>query len=560
MCGIFALQRGDLTDDEIKEVAARALMSLQHRGPDRSAVSVLNGIALGMCHLCTRASLNDPLPFQIGEVRAAYNGQIYASLGSDQKSASVLGGPEEVQALLGGGWLDGMWAAAAVVGDDAERIEPFRDPLGIKPLWMRRFDDGIAYASEVRPLVEMDVAPPLRPEAISQFLAFGSVVDGGSYWADICPVEPNWGGRPRNEGGPSQVLGPQNRRFSDVEIREAVAASVRMTCETDRRLGLAVSGGMDSSILAYEMHRSGTRGIPLISVLTDGTDDGIQSLEDARLAPLEGLGVLYTSRVRAADYLELLRRSVEIMGRPVGITSAPLYLALSDLANKADVDVLMVGEGADELWGGYRSYLAIESVTSVAEWYFPPSKRAMVASLIGEEASNDSIEALVGVVGDGVGLEAIRKAEISMSLGPLLDRTDQLTMANSIEARTPFLHGPASLTANKIGWDAQVVGEQTKVQLRKAYQRSLPWGEKEMKIPFRAPWDRWLTTDLARSVGELLDENRDHLERAGLDYQKVRCIYLMGVQGETQAATLTFRIVSLVFWLKTLDNYGALNG
>lgn len=543
MCGIFVVRDTALDDVEIHSIMQKGLQMISHRGPDGSKYEIINDVGIGMCQLRTRALTTEDIPFKTDKFIGAFNGQIYLRKDSSNQYTSVGGGSEEIKSLLLSDNPIGMWAA--VISDKDGNLEVHRDSYGIKPLWKRYCNNKEAYCSEINPLLNLWETPKIRPSAIHQFLAFGSIIDTGTFWETVESV-------PR-----SHEINSKNDNIvtNSKLIQKSISESVKITASTDRKLGIAVSGGLDSSILVYELSKLGLSDITMLSILVENSDDGIENLNTLHNEEILNLGSLKTRTVLAKDYLNLLKRSIQLTGIPAGLTSVPLYLALSDLAEENSVRVLLVGEGADELWGGYSSYKNFDPDSKLLDWYLSSEKLSLLREILDESSINSVTNLASNKLSNLKGYEGLRQAEKFLSLTPLLERTDLLTMLNGIEARTPFLHYSASRVANAIDWTDQISPHQTKITLRNAYGRVFPQYLTETKIPFRAPWNTWLINTLHNEVYNILSNSFDKLHQVGLDIEGVNRIYHLSLQGDSLASELIFRLTSLSIWMDFNDSY-----
>lgn len=576
MCGIVAIHSTVSSRDLTNRRLNNALSIMHSRGPDDSGtetrIDKTNGglAAVGMCRLRVRSSTSDLVPFagQDGEAHAL-NGEVYAEFRSE-RGMRVVGGTAEAALLQSqGGRADGMWALATL--DRGGVLGLRRDCWGIKPLWIRSYGDvnapvGMDFiaASDVRVLLEDGPLPDIRKEAVAQFLLCGRVVDQGSLWHSIRQLprgsssvmstvvtEPEKGLKPVWDAARlALAAGPRKSEVGEL-IRGAVRSSVAAAFDTDRVTGLAVSGGLDSTILALHARELGISSLRTVSIRVQDSDDGVRDLSDVPDLQLSDLD--WTHHVRTVtpeDYLPLLRDAVRLLGQPTGLTSVPLYLALGQATREAGVSVLLVGEGADELWGGYRSYLNLHDDISPSDFYVSEGRRRDVSDLIGPVLSSKALSSLVASLPVQPGPEAVLHAERDMSLGPLLERTDLLMMANSVEARTPFLHGLGWAIAQQLPIRSKVGSGQTKRALREAYREELPSFMNESKKPFRAPWDRWLTESLGTQVAAVVDNAAGALEGLGISTTVAQAIVYRGTQGDAHAARIAFSLCSLSFWLE----------
>ncbi len=574
MCGIVGVEvrePGPLIDAALME----ALALMARRGPDDAGceVDVTGTSGIGMTRLRVRSSPDVSVPFRGSAGRSyAFNGEVYRA-DRETGQCTVRGGADEGQAVLDPtSCPDGMWALACLGPDGS--IVVSRDPWGIKPLWLRTWPEGSPslekwmVASSPTPLIHREPRAHLRQDAMAQLFLVGQVVDGGSFWDGVRPVPP--GARcvsDRDGLSPEEWFTSvdQDAREalawarSDVEvgalIREAVESSVGATLDSDRVTGLAVSGGLDSTIIAEHARDLGHEDLRTVSVRVEGDEDGLTSLADLPLDGSVPSGWQHHLRqVGPHDYLDLLRRSVRELGQPTRMTSVPLYLALADAAAEAGVVVLIVGEGADEVWGGYRSYLGVRDSTRPIDFYVSQGHEGLVEQLVGSQAAQRARDEVLRVLPEGSGGETIRRSERILSLGPLLHRTDALMMARSVEARTPFLHGKSWALAAQLPWHSLVTANQTKVALRAAYGDLLPRFRDEQKAAFRAPWGRWLASDLSAEVTAIVRSASPAMRDLGIDPAIALDVVSRGAAGDATAAACSFTLCSFAIWLGEQDD------
>jgi asparagine synthase (glutamine-hydrolysing) len=529
-------------------LSARGLEVLHHRGPDAAGVSGDSRSAVGMCHLRVRSRKAVPVPFADRDGAYAYNGEVYRANGTVPADGLA---EARVATTTTAGELDGMYAFACRRPDGA--IEVGRDPLGIKPLHVRSGDGCVAVASEPAALARMLGPCTVRPEAVAQFLLFGRVVDRGGWHPEIQPFPP--GARMRLEDGRIADLAappPPPETPDPAGLREAVRDAVERVLVADCQVGLAVSGGLDSSIVATELARAGVDDLRTVSVVFPGQarDDGVRELGDLGLPGRSWRG--WTHRwapFGPAELLDGLPRAVAVLGEPTALTSTTMYARLAALASESEVVVLLLGEGADELFGGYRSYLGLGEERSALAHYLPgPALAGWVERLLGPAAREGAAAALAAALPVGEEpAEVVRRFELEHSLGPLLGRADAILMAASIEGRTPFLHGALPALASAQGWGEMIDGGQTKVGLRRAYAAELPRFERERKQPFRAPLDAWAPA-LGPRLGGALAELGGTLEEAGVSPPGLAALGA-GAGADAAAATVAFRLLTLGIWL-----------
>lgn len=582
MCGIVGVQFRvpcPLLDSNLATSLGthltEALSLMTRRGPDDAgtAVAATGTSGVGMARLRVRSMPEDTVPFCAPDGSAyAFNGEVYEVF-RDGRRCAVKGGVDEGRAVLDATLCpDGMWALACLGPNGSITVS--RDPWGIKPLWLRTWTGDTEdveqwmVASSLGAVLSPGPSPCISTDAVAQVLLAGQIIDGGSLWEGVRPIPPGARTVTDHKGlTPEERFAPVLRQVTrslaaadgDAEvgalIRGAIASSVAATLNADRVTGLALSGGLDSTIIAHHARDLGRDDLRTVSIRVEGDEDGVTSLADLRWEGSAPSGWQHHVRwVGPHDYLDLLRRSVRELGQPTSMTSVPLYLSLADAAAEAGIVVLVVGEGADEVWGGYRSYLNVDDATPPIDFYLSGSHLDLVKELVGAEAAENALAKFLHLLPAGSGGEVIRRIERTLSLGPLLQRTDVLMMARSIEARTPFLHGESWALAAQLPWHSLVTSDQTKVALRAAYGDLLPRFRDERKTAFRAPWDRWLATDLAAEVTLIVRSAAPQLRRFGIDPAVALEVVSRGVAGQAAAAACSFTLCTLALWSEALDD------
>ncbi|MFF7361817.1 asparagine synthase-related protein [Streptomyces sp. NPDC008125] len=546
-------------------LARRAVVRLAHRGPDGFGVVGDARSAVAMCRLRVRSLPADRVPFPAasGSTHHAYNGEVYAAgsgaLYGVATAAVPRGGLDEALAVEEHGTeaLDGMYALARRAADGT--VEITRDPLGIKPLYLRRHRQGVAVASEIPALLGLFGPARIRPAAIAQFLLLGRVVDGGTCYEDIEPVPPCARlllkeGRAETASvlpAPSARSAPRGWPTTSEGIRAAVSRAVDRVLVSDRPLGLALSGGLDSTVVALELARRGIEDLATVSVVPQGNGDGVREVADLALPGTAWHGWRHHwTGFGPGDLLAGVADAAAVLGEPTAMTSVPMYAALARLAREAGIVVLLLGEGADEVFGGYRSYLALEGLGSAEEFYVAPRRIELARALLGPEACAEALAALRAALPPGrerPAAEAVRDFEYEHSLEPLLRRADHLLMAQGVEGRTPFLHGGLPTLGRAYPMAELVRDGQTKLPLRQAYAGELPRWQAEVKKPFRAPVDTWLTGPRRTAAMDELDLKRDLFAAAGL---RPEGIGRMLRETDAAGTGLVFPLLSLGAWLE----------
>ena len=458
--------------------------------------------------------------------------------------------------------LRGMFAIA--LWDRLERrLVLARDRFGIKPLYYRIAGGTLSFASELKALLRQPgVSRELDLDALEAYLAFNSIPAPLTIFREARKLPPGHlllceGGEPklRRYARPRPVAASRERTESPAELaeelRERLRDSVRAHLVADVPVGVLLSGGIDSSALAAIAARESTYRVSTFSIGFE--ERSFNELEQARrVAQLYGTD--HHELVVRPDAVELLPRLAEVFDEPFADSSAlPTYL-VSQLA-AGSVKVALSGEGADELFGGYYTYVAdtlaprLGPVASVLRplvevlpsssakvsfdyrakrfaraAHLPPLERhhgwkeifspdARAALLDGRRGEVDPLDIYRARYAETEGadeLARLQDVDIGIYLADdLLVKTDRASMAHSLEARVPFCDPVVAELALALPRKLKVRGLAKKRLLRDAVATLLPREiVRGRKQGFSIPAAAWLRGDLEPFAREMLSPQR----------------------------------------------------
>ncbi len=624
MCGIC----GRTTDPDGKAVAAMN-RALRHRGPDDEGIYV--DPVFGLALAARRLSVIDvegghqPLANEQGDVWAVLNGEIYnhPSLQQhlrDRGHRFATGTDTEVLVHLYEEYaddlvhaLEGMFAFA-IWDERRRRLLLARDRFGEKPLFFIERAGVLSFASELTALCKGgDVDGDLSPAAVDAFFVFGYVPGPETIltevrqlppghlmtWqpgADRAVVRPYW-------SPPSLGPRPKESRAELVaETRRLLESSVRSRMIADVPLGVFLSGGVDSALIAAlaAQHASAP-----IKTFTVGYDVGGVNETDGARTTAKALGANHHELVLStADVATRVPELLAGLDQPLADQALPALHAVAQLARQ-EVTVAIGGEGADELFGGYPRYRWLARAARF-ERYIPAAlgargARALeatpVASRVGRlahlvdprpvlERNLDWVtqrrgELRPGLYGprlaaaaerqgvmDGAGARV--KGDLNGSVPGALMRLDQLHwlpddvlvkadragMLVSLEIRTPYLHRELAEFAASISPDTHLEGN-GKVLLRALLADVLPATRgRRPKTAFRVPSAQWLRGPLAPVLERQLAEGSLYTEE-WIDLDATRGLYGEHAAGRRDWSHVLWPLLALGLWL---DNRRGLDG
>lgn len=566
MCGIC----GRTTDPQRAAVAAMC-SAMVHRGPDDEGTYVdpASGVSLG----ARRLSIIDvegghqPLSNEDGTVWAALNGEIYnhpalqrqlEGRGHELRSRT----DTEVLVHLYEDYgdalvhaLEGMFAFA-IWDTRRKRLIVARDRFGEKPLFYHEAAGTLTFASELTPLLATgSVEPELDPASLDSYFVFGYVPGPRSMIRDIrqlpaghllewergkLEVRPYW--TPPTSAGPSGQ--PRDELLGELEA--LLDTSIRGRMLSDVPLGVLLSGGVDSTLIAAIAARISPSPIKTFTV---GYDVGnVTEAKPARRTAEEICSEHHELTLALDDVAARAPGVFARLDQPIADQALVAMHAVAEFARQ-EVTVVIGGEGADELFGGYPRYRWLRR----AEWlsdvvpeavarrasafarargghrlarvadvlaprptleqhldWVTARRRHLRADLYGPSmrpqlaASGRVLEELYTSVPDGSMTHA---AERLMLLDKrhwlpddVLAKADRAGMLTSLEVRTPYLHREIAELAASVPAEAHI-RDGGKSMLRALLGRALPEGSRARpKTAFRVPTADWLRGPLAGSL------------------------------------------------------------
>jgi asparagine synthase (glutamine-hydrolysing) len=575
MCGICGIVKFDNSDPVDQGVIERMTESLAHRGPDDAGYFVQGQVGLGHRRLSIIDLSGGRQPI-FNEDRSAaiiFNGEIYnyqalaavlSSAGHTFKTRSdtetILHAYEE----YGDDCVDqlrGMFGFA-IWDRGKRRLLLARDRLGVKPVYYYRNDRFLAFASEIKSLLEVESIPrEVDPESLDMYLSLRYVPGPRTMFKNIFRLQPGHILVADDSGVRTTKywditypdLEPRSPECLLGQFRELLEESVRMRLISEVPLGVFLSGGLDSSAILATM-TAVTEGerVKTFSVgyeALGAEEEAANEFDYARLAARSFASEHHEYRLDAKGFAEFVPELVRFLDEPLADPSCiPLYF-ISKLARE-HITVVLSGEGADEILAGYGIYgrmLALNRIyggsgalRGLAPWIarLTPSEklrhyvrmcgepletryrgvsRGFSAEgklrLIGADRMKHSEQRLQEIFGgyfntakDASPLDQMLYVDAKVWLpDDLLIKADKMTMANGLELRVPFLDHKMVEFAATLPNASKAGGKGGKTILRKAMRGVLPDAIIDRpKKGFPIPIGSWLRTSLRQFT-------RDHL-------------------------------------------------
>lgn len=442
-----------------------------------------------------------------------------------------------------------------------------RDRLGIKPLYYIDTPEFFAFASEIKSLLQIpQVKRTVDYQALMQILALKYTTDDSTLFAGIKKLEP--GHYLEYDRGTISIVRYWDcahimidKEISEVDaiqqIRQLMDTSINLRLMADVPLGMFLSGGIDSTIISERMSKLVDRRIATFSVAFGERE--ANELHYARIAARHAKADQHEVTMTTQEFFALLPRMIYHEDEPIAHPSSVALYKVSELARK-HVKVVLTGEGADELFGGYERYYqtlanirtdrllfsvlprsvrkrVFRPLLDALPYKFPFRNKALRTTVYLEADletifldnystfSRSQLTPLlsgkvwgshdVGAVYAGYFehfnrsnnstlLGKILYADIKTYLLELLMKQDQMSMAASIESRVPFLDHHLVEFAFSLPDELKIKGFDTKRILRAAFANDIP---REIltrpKAGFPVPIKRWFTNeyhDVARGI------------------------------------------------------------
>ena len=574
MCGLLAYltDPSATVDSDLVDAVSGSAHLMRHRGPDEPGTWSDADVVLGFNRLSIIDIAHSHQPLRWGPPDApdryvlVFNGEIYnylelrAELTADHGVEFATDGDGEAIVAAYHHWgtdalsrLRGMFAFA--LWDTAERVLfCARDPFGIKPLFMATGPGGTIFGSEKKCLLDLaeraglDVDIDVR--AVQHYTVLQYVPEPETLHRGVRRLESGSFATVRPGGVPEVtryfvpkfaavpfVAGREQDRYD--ELTAVLEDSVAKHMRADVTVGAFLSGGIDSTAIAALAMRHNPR---LITFTTGFEREGFSEV-DVAVASAEAIGARHVTKVvSAAEFVSALPEIVWYLDEPV---ADPALVPLFFIAREArkHVKVVLSGEGADELFGGYTIYR--EPLSLKAFDYLPrPVRRSLGrvskplpeglrgksllhrGSLTLEERyygnarsfSDDQLRATLPgfrpewthtdvtapLYAASEGWDPVARMQhidlFTWLRGDILVKADKMTMANSLELRVPFLDPEVFAVASRLPFDQKITRTTTKYALRRALAPIVPAHVlNRAKLGFPVPIRHWLR------AGELLD-------------------------------------------------------
>lgn len=597
MCGIVgftAIQNSN------KDILKRMLNRIKHRGPDGEGIWLDDYVSLGHRRLSIIDMSGGHQPMISDHLIVIFNGEIYNYLELKktlENKGHVFITHSDTEVLLHGykeyGYelvdhLRGMFAFV-IYDKDSHELYCARDHFGIKPFYYYHQNDFI-FGSEIKAFLEHpNFKKEFNEDALFAYLRMGIVPGEDTFFKNVKQLLPGhyliYKNKTLKIHQYYHIQFTHDYQSSQIKVKDIQASfidSIKHHMIADVEIGSFLSSGIDSSYIV-------ATALPKHTYTVEYEDqrynESYYTKQFADLIGIENKSII----VKKEDYFNVLNKVIYHLDEPTADPSSIALYFVSQLASK-DVKVVLSGEGADEIFGGYNTYRSdIDSSLYSYLPYFIRHSIALIVSYLpdikGKEffirngfkiedyyigvspifskseckhllhkkvnVKQSLVQPLIGQMKDYTPLQKRQAIDLqTWFVKDILQKGDKITMAHSIEARVPFTDKNIFQSAQNLNDYQKVSKVNTKLLLRESSSAVLP---KEIankkKLGFPVPLREWIRDpDIYDKISEafqtpfinqyfdntlLLKMLKDHQSETQDCYKKIWAIYCLSLWHQT---------------------------
>ncbi len=623
MCGIAGILHYANNEGVSFDMLHGMTRSIEHRGPDDEGFYLSPDHHCGLGHrrlsIIDLASGKQPISNAGATKHIVFNGEIYNyrelrdlllrkghSFSTKTDTEVILALYEEfgVQAFAR---LNGIFAVA-IYDEQQRQLVLARDSFGVKPLYYADHGGSLAFGSEIKSVLHAELcSKELNLQALDTFLDYRFNPAPQTMFKGVEKLLPGHillvrqGCTPRlfpiSESRPRTNLhiSEDEARF---EYTRLLRQAVQRQMMSDVPVGILLSGGVDSAIIARFMTDHAETAVRSYSIGFEGSGD-FNELNEARQSA-ELLGTSHNElSITRTQYLEFFEKSFYFLEEPIAMSTIPAMFYVSQLASR-DVKVVLAGQGADEPLAGYPRYRGekflsdygwllnklplqkmasllprnervkrlaystafrseLERFRAIHTIFHPDLKKRILKSELNDAISSapdqsmDRLYALSSDLNDS--LSRLLYIDTRHNLADnLLLFNDKMSMANSIEMRVPFLDHELVAFLETLPSSLKIRGSMQKYLHKKACEAVLPSEiVHRKKRGFATPIDEWLQNDLAKTLQRLFNE-RDSAVREYFNLHTINQMILLHQTRRENYQRHLFALLSFELWHRNFFN------
>ena len=495
MCGFFGVIdfNNNITSDDFCNIK-EGTSAIKYRGPDDAKILRGKNYCFGFRRLSIIDISADSQPYCSidGSIVMMCNGEIYNYL--DLKKDLILRGyvfktKTDVEVILHGyaEWGEKLWCklngifSIVIYDKNINQLFLVRDHMGVKPLHVLAFNNKIYFASDYNSFVFItNYRHILNEQSILSYLSFRYSIGSQTFYKNINDILPGtcmiYGEKVIRENQywdvPVNIEKDMGFDYYFDKLDSLLDESVSRQLVSDVPLGAFISGGLDSSLLLSYITKHKKN---VSTYITGFSDEGYNEFKYADIVA-DSLGLSPKKLIMTQDeYTESLIETIKFRGEPLSVPHENAFLKMSRFI-KNDISVVMSGEGADELFGGYGRIFRsphdynmsntpliskfidysseqgqsqkysrpIDHFLSRYSWFTNSDKKEILNQEIYNNQNYDDyslkyIESIFNKTAHLGYSGGMYYTLTKLHLPNLLNRLDRMTMAASVEGRVPFL-------------------------------------------------------------------------------------------------------------------------
>ena len=603
MCAINGFNFSD------EELLNRMNIITSHRGPDGKGAFYDEGVSLGHNRLSIidiSESASQPMLSSDGRFAIVFNGEIYnfKELKKELEGEYNFKTKSDTEVILAAysKWgkdclnkLNGMFAFAVW---DKEKKELFlvRDHAGIKPLYYFWDNNKFIFSSEIKGILEHDVPRILNKEAFNHYFRVLYTPEPLTMFEGIYKLPPATyavlsNGKLKIEKYWKLEDQKYNKNKKEIQknIKEKVLQSVKDQLISDKPLGLYLSGGIDSSVILYAMSKA-KQNIETFSVGFDLVDKKESDKFNKDFYLARKTAKYYGTKhhevlLKPDDVLKYIEKAVIQMDEPISNPTSISMMRLAEFA-KDKVDVVLGGDGGDELFGGYERY-RLSKIASIYQSILP----AFIRNILSFNKKLNKLNIPAGI--DRFALfmfmkDKVLKRVISQNIfdkkkskqffdekyfkesskdfekvfmntdrqswlvDESLMRSDKMSMGSGLEVRVPLLDKELVSFANTIPTKYKVSSSNTKIIFKEAFKKDLPpYLLKEPKRGWFSPGAKWLRDEGIYLVAkEVLSKDYNETTKSLFNWEEVQKILEDHCSKKEYNITIIWALLTFQIWAK----------
>ena len=607
MCGIVGAFGQNVDVAELEST----LVHLHKRGPDHSGFKSFSGIChMGVARLAMtdpNPRSNQPLSIEKDLYSISFNGEIfnYKSIKDELSSKGVLFNTEsdtEVIAKLiayeGVSAIDSLEGMFAFAFYDSRnnRLVLARDKLGKKPLYYTFINNVFYWSSSLEILNSLSPRKENNIWSDVDYLTLGYRLDPNTGYQGIFALMPghyieiesdHTFPQPKRFGRENQIL------RKECSLRDSLKRAVVVRTEGHESIALSLSGGIDSTIIALILNDLGVKAQAFSAFWSDSDKTRYNSDKNHAKEISQSLGHEFTEVDISSDFNlknqlhEYLKAMEEPNNNPTGLSTLSLYENVSQKGFK----LLLTGDGSDEIFGGYRRYVAASRIPQFLylnekhvekyifsyktnfqrkvanflvnqidpqdplrwlnwHWVFTPDELQDItnAQCIRQNTSKimrNYVSNLSPSLPESSPVESLMRRDHQIWLSMESNRKlDRISMAYSIEARSPFQDENVINIASKL-MNQFKYKELDKVLLKKQFPELMDLPVKNEKVGFTSPIGHWM-----RNEPEFIKESLDFLKTLpGWNTKGLQRYYGAQFKGDYRTNMQLWTLVVYANWL-----------